>query len=309
MSSPWLKFKQENNERWEVLDDGFPIWMHEHLLNWFSAIYKPWKKDYYGTKLYPSTRYILTNIEANQRIALWDDLNIDKSEIMDSIRRILRDQDQESLIIFLDLTVQYIRKQDKLRFGGEETDVTIILQYLDMILSYGSKWTVVRESDSNAGLIERTNGQILSVAKKLNIDPLTRAWNEAFAVKPNPELAIEYAQKAVESVASHAGLTKATTKVYNTLLGDIKSNPEKYKSSAFDAYVLHDTLAKKEMDINKEFSLWFASSMDLVQKANPSRHASMVTKGFHLNPEAAKQAILITTILCDLIANKHFLKA
>jgi hypothetical protein len=213
-------------------------------------------------------------------------------------------------LAFLDVTVQFIRSQgdDFMAIADSSMRSKGVLNMLDGVLKNGSKWTVVYEPDAESGLVERVNNELTQKAKELHINALTKAWNEAFGVRPNPERAVENAQKAIEITASQAGLTNAKTSVYGNLLGDIEVHPDQYISAAAESFGLQDKLAKKPMEINEKFAKWFADGMDLIQKTNPGRHSSTATDGFALQPDAAQQAVLTATVLCYLIQTKSFIK-
>ena len=186
-----------------------------------------------------------------------------------------------------------------------------ILDAIEGLLENGSKWTVLRTQNSESGLIERINPEMIEIAQKINNDFLTKAWNQAFQLRADPEGAVESAQRAIESIASDRGLTKATSRVYGTLLGDIKANPRRYFSKAKAAYDLHNTLTeqpKDELDINKQFANWFWNGMDLIQKTNPARHVSSAVKEFSLSAEAAQQAVIIATMISWFIESGSFAK-
>lgn len=127
-------------------------------------------------------------------------------------------------------------------------------------------------------------------------------------MNPEPEKAIEEAQKAIETLATDMGLTKLTTSVYTGLLGDIKVNEDKYLNIANDAYKIHDALNKAENKLNERYALWFAEMLDLIQKTHPARHKSQVVKDFRLNPESAQQAVMMATLACWIIKNKYIYK-
>lgn len=186
-----------------------------------------------------------------------------------------------------------------------------MLNNIDDLLSNGSKWKVLRSRNSDSGLIERVNPEITKIAQNLDNDFLTKAWNQAFQRQPDPENAVVLAQKAIEDIASNLGLTKAASKVYGTLLGDIKANPHLYFSRARDAYDLQNIITKQPKDklnVNEQFANWFWSGMDLIQKTNPGRHPSKEVGEFSLSAEAAQQAVIIATMICWFIESGSFFK-
>lgn len=220
----------------------------------------------------------------------------------------------EVILSLLDVTVKYIRdyaprKLDTYYDGMLNCEA--ILDAIEGLLENGSKWTVLRTQNSESGLIERVNPEITKIAQKIDNDFLTKAWNQAFQRQPNPEGAVMSAQRAIENIASERGLTKATSKVYGTLLGDIKTNPHRYFSKAKEAYSLQNTITKQSKDdlnVNEQFANWFWNGMDLIQKTNPARHASSVVKAFSLSAEAAQQAVIIATMISWFIESGSFAK-
>lgn len=213
-------------------------------------------------------------------------------------------------LLLLDILVVYIRDlaPAKVPYGGKTVDDTEILSYLDQTLSNGSKWAVIFDEDADAGIMERVDGEVLKVAEEINENHLTKAWNLAFQLNSDPEKAVEEAQKAIEIIASNAGLTKATTKVYGSLVGDIMAHPDKYHNSAEEAYNLHDLLNKQQNDINPRFAKWIGDGLDLIQKTHPARHKSTHVKDFVLSPESAQQAIVMATLIGWMIEKRYFHK-
>jgi hypothetical protein len=212
-------------------------------------------------------------------------------------------------LLLVDITAKYIRDfaPQYVDYGSTELRDELILAKLDEFLAHGSKWEVVHDRGSDAGIRERMPQEIINLAKDIDNDHLTKAWNMAFGLKANPE-GVDEAQKALEYLASTHGLTNATTSVYGSLLGDIKTNTTSYKSAAEAAYEMHGKLNKKENKISLTFADWFATGMDLVQKTNPARHGSKVVGEFKLSSEAAQQAVIIATMLCSLAAKGYFLR-
>ena len=211
----------------------------------------------------------------------------------------------------LDIVVKYVRDYapNSLKVKGTYFFYKDLLDDIDSLLSNGSRWKVLRTKNSDFGLIERVNPEITKIAQKIDNDFLTKAWNQAFQRQPDPENAVVSAQKAIEDIASNRGLTKTTSKVYGTLLGDIKANPHLYFSKAKDAYDLQNIITKQSKDklnINEQFANWFWSGMDLIQKTNPARHQSEATKDFSLSAEAAQQAVVIATMICWFIESGSF---
>ena len=221
------------------------------------------------------------------------------------------------MLPLLDIVVKYIRDYAPNRLWVKDGyDRRYLHDYdmlnnIDDLLSNGSKWKVLRSRNSDSGLIERVNPEITKIAQNLDNDFLIKAWNQAFQRQPDPENAVVSAQKAIENIASNLGLTKATSKVYGTLLGDIKANPHLYFSRARDAYDLQNIITKQPKDklnVNEQFANWFWSGMDLIQKTNPGRHPSKEVGEFSLSAEAAQQAVIIATMICWFIESGSFFK-
>lgn len=304
--SPLQEFKKRNVERWSVLQD-IPQWEMESILTWLREIFM--HTDNSGMYSKDIFHYnIIRAIETENRIMVEDDLGIGTdswSGMKTSIFRLIESGDINKLVLFIECVVKYVRESSyKLRYYGSDVENEIILHDLEIFLSRGSKWRVIYDKGVEAGLIERVNDNLTQIAKSLESDYLTKAWNEAFSVTPNPERAIEYAQRAVEMIASEKGLTLDKTSVYGKLIGDIRAHPENYVSAANGAYSLAEKLSKdpnNPTSINVQFSNWFWMGMDLIQKTHPTRHVSDETKDFVLSPEAGKQATLIATLICQLI--------
>ena len=312
MASPLEKFKQEHAERWKVLHD-IPAWEIEDILHWLKLVFA----DSNGLNL---RRNALRAIESRAKLLFSDDLGIPTytwDSIESALRVLLREKNYDRFLIFLDCAVLYIRDwapQSSIgyvQFGDtREVQLSKILRYLDNLLENGSKWKVA-PSGAGVGIVERTNEQLTELAKGLNNEHLTKAWNDAFGIKPEPGKAIEQAQKAIEQAASDAGLTNATSSIFGTLLGDAKAHPDKYTSAATAAYELMDQIGidpRETHSTNESFAGWFARGMDLIQRSNPEHHPSAKTKDFKLDPETGKQAVLIATTLCELIKSGYFKK-
>lgn len=314
MTSPLEKFKQEHTERWTVLQD-IPPWEYESVILWLQLVFSNGGgTDFRGV--------IVQTINREFRLRLRSDLDIDATNwksMRQSLVQLINSDQIDKFILFLDCVVHYVRDYGdhsgvfrEVEFNYAYKNIDSVLQELENVLENGSKWTVVFETNSDDGLIERVDGQLTKLAKDLNNDHLTKAWNQAFAVRPDPAKAIEDAQKAVEHEASNNGLTTVKTGVFGNLLGDIRAHPDKYISAAKDAYNLSNQISNdpnSPVDFNIQFSNWFSATMDLMQKSNPGHHASIETKNFKLGQGAAKQEVLIATLLCELISKGYFKKA
>lgn len=311
MTSPLQTFKQEHLVRWNTLQD-VPPWEADPIIEWIIKVF--------GTERYQDYRSdIIRQIETKNRILLREDLGIEPvglRSLSQSLMSLLNSKEYGKFVTFLDCVVQYVRDHvgaivGHVDFSYSDYPIDQVLGTLEICLSNGSKWQVVFERNSESGLIERVDERITSLAKELKNDHLTNAWNNAFSVNPEPDKAIELAQKAVEQTATENGLTNSKTKIYGTLLGDIKANPGNYETVAKSAYDLSFKLSsdpRRPIDPNLDFANWFWLGMDLVQKSNPGRHASTDTKEFALPADAGKQSVLISTIICQLIGAGYFKK-
>jgi hypothetical protein len=304
MVSPLQKYNSKNKERWTVLQD-MPEWIVGQVVDWLTNIYY----NNYG-ELRSS---VLSNIQTKLRLILRDACGFDmprRSSTFNSRIVGLFASNEEEALLFLDITVKYIRDYAPLEvpYSGQTIKDKNLLAYINRTLANGSKWEVIEESHSESGIRERAEGKVAELAEEVNEDHLTKAWNLAFQLNPDPEKAVEEAQKAVEAVASEAGLTNLTTKVYGGLIGDIKAHPDKYINVAKEAYGLHDNINKTSNMINEKFSIWVADGLDFIQKTHPARHKSKAVNMFELSPEAAQQAIVVATLICWLISRGYFQK-
>ena len=262
---------------------------------------------------------VIQTIQRRMRIMLPEYCLVDYGSKHSFLRSLEDDSSNGSekiVLPLLDIVVKYIRDYapSSLRIEHSST-YTIsrreLLNGVDDLLRNGSKWEVLYTKNSDSGLIERVNPEITKIAQELDNNFLTKAWNQAFQRQPDPESAVVSAQKAIEDIASNRGLTKTTSKVYGTLLGDIKANPHLYFSKAKDAYDLQNIITKQSKDklnINEQFANWFWNGMDLIQKTNPARHQSEATKDFSLSAEAAQQAVIIATMISWFIESGSFSK-
>jgi hypothetical protein len=315
MASPLEKFNKGNPGRFKVLAD-IPKWERESLFRWLYLLMVTKTSDMFGTEHTSFNYGILRSIETKHRILI-SDLFGNEPNGWINLRAMLEDfadEDPEKFILFLELVVIYVRDQasKSLTWGSTTISDEKALERLDSILNNGSKWRVVKKYQAKAGLIEVVNEKLIKKAEEIDNDDLTEAWEEAFKPTPNPELAIQKAQSAVEHVASEYKLTSASTKVFGTLLGDIRANASKsYISIAKPEYDLSNELSGEkstEADINDLYTQWFWTGMNLIQKSNPKRHKSEKTNEFKVSPDAAKQAVLIATIICELIKEGYIAK-
>lgn len=308
MASPLQEFQNKNRERWKVMHD-VPPWSVDSIVRYITLIFFSVEND-----------NVIQTIQRRMRIMLPEYCPVDYDDRYNFLRSLEDDSTNGSekvVLPLLDVAVKYIRDYAPSRlwvkdgYDGRYLHDYDMLNDIDGLLSNGSKWKVLRSRNSDSGLIERVNPEITKIAQNLDNDFLTKAWNQAFQRQPDPDSAVVSAQKAIENIASNLGLTKATSKVYGTLLGDIKANPHLYFSRARDAYDLQIIITKQPKDklnVNEQFANWFWSGMDLIQKTNPGRHSSKEVEGFSLSAEAAQQAVIIATMICWFIESGSFFK-
>ena len=307
MVSPLQEFQNKNRERWKVMYD-IPPWIIDPIIAQLENIFFKVNND-----------NVIQTIQREMRMMFSDYCTVDYEYRQNFLRDLREDGNNGSgkiILALLDVAVKYIRDYapDKLYIIDPGIDVLYcedVLNEIDSLLRSGSRWKILWTEDSESGLIERVNPEITKIAQNLDNDFLTKAWNQAFQCQPDPENAVVSAQKAIENIASNLGLTKATSKVYGTLLGDIKANPHLYFSRARDAYDLQNIITKQPKDklnVNEQFANWFWSGMDLIQKTNPGRHPSKEVGEFSLSAEAAQQAVIIATMICWFIESGSFFK-
>ena len=308
MASPLQEFQNKSRERWKVMHD-VPPWSVDSIVRYITLIFFSVEND-----------NVIQTIQRRMRIMLPEYCPVDYDDRYNFLRSLKDDSSNGSekiVLPLLDIVVKYIRDYAPNRLWVKDgydrryLHDYDVLNNIDDLLSNGSKWKVLRSRNSDSGLIERVNPEITKIAQNLDNDFLTKAWNQAFQRQPDPENAVVLAQKAIEDIASNLGLTKATSKVYGTLLGDIKANPHLYFSRARDAYDLQNIITKQPKDklnVNEQFANWFWSGMDLIQKTNPGRHPSKEVGEFSLSAEAAQQAVIIATMICWFIESGSFFK-
>lgn len=308
MASPLQEFQNKSRERWKVMHD-VPPWSVDSIVRYITLIFFSVEND-----------NVIQTIQRRMRIMLPEYCPVDYDDRYNFLRSLKDDSSNGSekiVLPLLDIVVKYIRDYAPNRLWVKDGyDRRYLHDYdmlnnIDDLLSNGSKWKVLRSRNSDSGLIERVNPEITKIAQNLDNDFLIKAWNQAFQRQPDPENAVVSAQKAIENIASNLGLTKATSKAYGTLLGDIKANPHLYFSRARDAYDLQNIITKQPKDklnVNEQFANWFWSGMDLIQKTNPGRHPSKEVGEFSLSAEAAQQAVIIATMICWFIESGSFFK-
>ena len=321
MSSPLEKYNSENNDRWKVLID-FPAWEVATILYWIHQVLHERGTNRWGNATSVFDSGVLTAIQRGERI-MFSELGFDISS-WDTVRTNLSravNEDPDKALLFTELLIKYVRDYIGFNsygnYGMSTKSGKDILNILEASLSNGSKWTVVMKSSASVGLIERVNPHYQNAAESLGNTHLDQAWYEAFGPDAKPDRSIENAQKAVELAASKARLTKAKTKVYGTLLGDIHTKlessylsvtkPEFDKSLALSNKTDGTPVLLPEL-IDRQYAEWFWNGMDLIQKSNPVRHKSDDADNFAVSKDAARQAVLIATLICELITKKYIYK-
>ena len=308
MASPLQEYENNNRERWNVMHN-IPPWSADSIIIYLTSIFFDIEND-----------NVVQTIQRRMRMMLPEYCLVDYDDRYNFLRSLEDDSTngyEKVVLPLLDVAVKYIRDYAPNRlwvkdgYNRRYLHDYDMLNNIDGLLSNGSKWKVLRSRNSDSGLIERVNPEITEIAQKIDNNFLTKAWNQAFQRQPDPERAVISAQKAIESIASECGFTKATSGVYGNILRDIRTNPHRYFSKAREAYDLQNIITKQSKDklnVNEQFANWFWSGMDLIQKTNPARHASKEVKEFSLSAEAAQQAVVIATMICWFIESGTFSK-
>lgn len=303
MASPLQEYNKQHQDRWTVLID-VPEWIRDSLCSAIANVYF----DNYGDV----RRNVVSRIERKMRLSLGSVTGMpftSKTTFKRELREGFRTNSLETLLM-LDVTVKYIRDYapSDVPFSDRSVSDVDLLEYFEDILGDGSKWKVVDERGTDSGIIERVDAQLVTIAKEVDNEHLTEAWNLAFKLKPEPENAIIAAQNALEDIATSSGLTSLTTGIFGGIIGDIRTHPEKYTSAAKEAYELQDKLNKQKNRYNDEFAQWFKEGLNFIQLTNPSRHKSQAVKGFKLSAEAGQQAVIIASLLGWMIKSGSFKK-
>jgi hypothetical protein len=313
MTSPLDKYNQTNNMRWDVLVD-IPVWEKKRIAKWIESLMVRQRAGMFDETIRQYNIGIIESIQTTNRIIL-EDLDIDptnSTSLMNSINRLLVN-DQEKFVLFLELLVKYVRDSYSSELGYHDSMLPKknILDKLERMLANGSKWSIVYRSDASAGFSERVDDNLTNAAKALDSTLLNQAWDAAFRPVPDPEHAITKAQAALEQIASAEGLSSATSSVYGTLLGDIRKHKGKsYVSVAQPEFNLSNELKGEkstEDDMNDQYADWFWKGMNIIQKSNPTRHKSNKTSDIIISPSAAKQAVLVATLLAQLMKS-HYIR-
>ena len=283
---------------------------------WMEGVLHYSKFNEWGHKVTAFNSTVLPAIQRKERM-IFSELEVDTtnwSVFEASLKRLLQ-SNPERFVLVLETLVKYVRDsadssgyvlyRDGQRYSKD------LLGMLDTFLANGSKWRVVTQKGARAGLAERASEELTEVAKKLSNTDLTDAWNYAYGASTDAKLAIEKAQNAVEYFATKAGLTKSKSSVYGTLLGDIKSHPDKYTSAAFEQFKEQDESHKGQQadgTLNDMMANWFWHTMNLIQKTNVVRHKNSENHEYTIPIEAARQAVLMATLLCEMIEKEYFKK-
>jgi hypothetical protein len=317
MPSPLEKYNKTHSNRWDVLVD-IPDWERQPLINWVSNALRK-KMPSFSKSDSEYNQQVLIDIQRKERI-MFTELGINDISSWYDIKKWLSAYSQLNdpgiFLLLLELIVKHIRDSyqdhEYINFGYVATVTpSMALSVLDRVLENGSKWKVVTERDSPAGLVERVNPHIQTIAENAKNNLLDNAWAHAYGLHPDPEKAIHDAQAAIEQIASETGLTNATTGVYGAIIGDVRSNLGKlYFSVAkpeFDKGLDLSKASDKQV-VDDQFATWFWNGMDLIQKTHPTRHKSKETNGFKISVDAARQAVLTATLLHEMIARGYITK-
>lgn len=315
MVSPLEKYDKDNESRWEVLKD-VPEWEIDRVMSWVNGVTHERTYDRYSNAVATYDGTLLTMMQRKERL-IFNDLGVDISSwpnLSASLRNLL-ETNVEWFIIVLETLVKRVRdnadSNGQVSFSKSKIDSEEALNMLDNVLGNGSKWRIVHERGAKAGLEERASEEITDIAKSLANSDLIDAWNYAFGREPDSKLAIEKAQNAIEYFASKYGLTKATSSVYGVVLSDIKAHPDKYESAAVQQFAEQDNALKEENPdgtLNDMMSGWFWHTLNLIQKINVIRHKTGDNDGYVIPIEAARQAVLMATLICEFIKKGYFKK-
>lgn len=323
MASPLSEFQKDKASRWTVMLD-IPAWEKDAMFRWIEYVVHEPVNDSWGNNSARFSQLLLERVQRRERILLSEDLGLDTydwNSLYMSLLSKYNDHNFRDILFFIELLIKYIRDtkgnydnhSDRHAFSKVLLERSEILEILENQLQNGSKWRVVFEKNNHAGLIERVDASIVDTAKSINIDTLSDAWSLAYGLNPNSSLAIEKAQKAIEHVASENGLTKLTTSVYGGLLGDIRTHKSRsYATVASNEFQKIAELSSKadtkihNIDlVSDNYMEWFATTMDLIQKSNPVRHGSNKVKNFSVSSDTAKQAVLMATVICEIMQKRY----
>lgn len=316
MVSPLEKYDKDNESRWEVLKD-LPEWEIDRVMLWVEAVTHVRTYNRFNNAVASYDDTLLPKIQRTERI-IFEDLGVDISSwwgLSSSLRKLI-ETNIEWFILVLETLVKYVRDNSdssgQVSFSESTISSERALELLDHSLGNGSKWRVVHKEGAKAGLEERASEEMTNIAKNLSNSDLTDAWNYAYGMETDSKLAIEKAQNAIEYYASKYGLTKATSSVYGVMLSDIKVHPDKYESAAVQQFAEQDNALKEEdlLDgtLNNMMSNWFWHTLNLIQKTNVVRHKNGDNDGYVIPIEAARQAVLMATLICEFIEKGYFKK-
>jgi hypothetical protein len=312
MTSPYEEFNRAKKERWKLFED-IPIWETTSIIKWIkSAVYVS-KENGWGATVIVYDPNVLASIQRKERLMFHEiDLNIsDWESLYRDIQRHIASDDQKNVILLIELLVKKIRDSETpsnsyIHFNGNSTKIELVLTYLDMMLNNGSKWKVNFQKNAESGLILRVEKHLTQIVEDSENQTLKEAWEFAFGTKPQPDRAIEKAQSAIEQIASNKQLTTATTKVYGTIIGDLKVRLSKsYINGADKEYQLTSSLSGLpnlgNLHPNDQYVKWISDGLHLIQQSNPTRHKSKAIEGFEVSVSAAQQSVIMATAIYELI--------
>lgn len=314
MTSPLETFEKDNSKRWDILTD-IPKWEFESIFLWVLNMVTVDTIGTYNRHVRKLNGGRISTIQRVYRVLFDEDFEI-STESLDTFRRSFRalmEDDPFKAMMVIELFIKYLKLEgsSSVEFGGRYMQASAILALLEQSLSNGSKWSVQSGASTKNGLLERVSDELTEMAKSVNNDDLREAWDAAFGAYPDPDIAIEKSQAAIEYLASHKGLTKGNQK-YGTLIAELRKQlSEGYGSVATEEFKLSNVLAgekSNEPNYNDLYIEWFWKGLNLIQKSNPSRHKSLETKDFRVSIDASRQAVMIATLLAQLIQSEYIRK-
>lgn len=305
MSSPFEQYESDNPKHWDCLYD-IPPWEWEGIIGWIREIFVV-NADGYGHRETDCTREIVARIQRRYRI-MFDDIGVDYGDwfAFSAALRSKRDRrDELDVIMVIELIVKYIRddyefvKMYHMRNGHGLSSSEMLLSYLNNMLSNGSKWRVVFKSEQIAGLVECVDENIVNVATEMNNDDLNKAWSHAFGVgSSDPDLAVKSSVRALESILSEAGVQGGTL---GREIKWLRDNSEKVQNIADTQFAAREN---EYFDSNTIYK-WLRAGLDIVQKTDTERHGTKASCP-KVTRKSAQQAVIIATMLCELIKEGYF---
>lgn len=149
MPSPLQDYNTKNQERWTVLRD-MPEWVIDSVTELIQTIYF----DTYGD-VRPG---VVAEVQREFRLIIVDACGINivsTSTFLRDIKASFRANDGRALLL-LDITAKYVRDYapTDVPFGKSTLEDHKVLEYLETLLSNGSRWTVIEEMEADAGIRE-----------------------------------------------------------------------------------------------------------------------------------------------------------